>query len=277
MLVNQGKDRAAMEEQLAWYFYSLLKIQIYTLVPVHCSVSIPNIQGAGGGFQKRVAWSLTRRSSGQAESAGLTFLIPDANFDHAQLVMMMRQCKSWKYFVRPPVGYKHILWRMPKSKEYTRLLMKNDHTGHSALERSLTTRMTSMKDLRLVPIPSNSQSPRHPHGVKEWYPSTTTSILKTCRWPSWPVTSLEALPWCPGQPRAPHWPPTGWFGNIKIFLLKSQISLETVAGEREGDGGHLDGRNQHGQLLLQAHPWYCRKFTSAGVYIYHIWRSIHIS
>ena len=124
---------------------------------------------------------------------------------------------------------------MPRSKEYTRLLMKNDHTGHSALERSLTTRMTSMKDLRLVPIPSNSQSPWCQRVVC----LTTAFTLKTCRWPSWPVTSLEALPWCPDQPRAPHWPPTGWFGNItitsscsshRLALKPLQVSAKGMVG-----------------------------------------------
>ena len=103
------------------------------------------------------------------------------------------------------------------------------------------------------------------------------STMTNHRWLWWPVTSLEASPWCPGQPRGPRWPLTGWFVNITITPLPrleqcSQISLEPfgssiLPGERKGDGGHLHGRDQHGHLLLQAHPWYCGKVTSGGVLI----------
>ena len=147
--------------------------------------------------------------------------------------------------------------------------MENDCTGPSVLERSLTTPMTSMKDLRLVsipPFPSNSQSINLP--AFNFHANYQLSTMKTCRWPWWPVTSLEASPWCRGQPRGPRSPLTGWFVNITITQIILETFVSTLhSGELEGDGGHLHRRDQHGHFLLQAHPWYYRKFTSGGVEI----------
>ena len=54
MLVAQGKDRAAMEKELSWYFHSAPQSPQYIMQNILFTKQTL-LKGAGGGFQKREA------------------------------------------------------------------------------------------------------------------------------------------------------------------------------------------------------------------------------